>query len=661
MKTFKGLANFKRVIRLHLGLLLGAVVLFSSCNKNVINKTTYEGKKVKNTCETFSADVKAVEESNSDPAALMIAQYDNADFGPAFLEPGQFVIKGDTLYFRLVNDFPYEKYLRKRVAIYVNPSFSAPEHLQGMEETPSGTLPTIVVTEDYYKANKDMFVYKVPVTEAINGKQLTLSFSVVKFNKKGQVKKVYCNTVDAPVGAITPSCCTYLPWEPVRPKTVVQAPELKVGKAMYRYKNFTGTLDLIFPMNSIEFDRTKVHEAIFDYLKKYENEGYKLSSAELKGYASQGGTVDYNQDLSQRRADAVAEELKQKLIEAGYDSTGFNISGMGLGEDWERFEMLVNTGAFTEEEKNQIFEIVRSPIHPDEKEAQLRKLDGLWNGEKGKLVDEVLVYCRHTFIKFNMESTSSAAYGSYSKLLPIFSPELYKVALQENEIGPYTEGANISESLTIIGNLISAKPKEANLYALRSTYYFAQNDIEKALADIEKALRLDPNNTNYKLASLIYKTMLADKYSMEERTAMLNAYNDYIAQYPNNKLLHYNKIILMEKIGFLSGAIREYTQAIESNGDNAALYNNRGVAYLKTNRFEQAEADFRKAISLDSKLAEPHFNLAIIYAYRGWPKKAAMELKEAKTKNPAFESQIWSNPAFQIVKDMPAFAKTLKQ
>ncbi len=661
MKTLQGLVNLRKQARTGLAFLFGAAFLLSSCNKNVINKTVYEGKKVKNTCESFSADVKAVEESNSDPSALMIAQYDNADFGPAFLEPGQFIIREDTLYFRLVNDFPYEKYLKKRVAVYVNPSFKSMEHLQGMEETPEGTLPTIVITEDYYNANKDMFVYKTPVTEAVNGKQLTLSFSVVKFNKKGQVKKVYCNTVDAPVGAITPACCTYLPWEPVRPKTVVQTPELKVGKAMYRYKNFTGTLDLIFPMNSIKFDRSKVHEAIFDYLKKYEDEGYKLASAELKGYASQGGTVDYNQDLSQRRADAVTQELRQKLAEAGYDSTALNITGMGLGEDWDRFELLINTGAFTEEEKNQIMEIVRSPIHPDEKEAQLRKLDGLWDGENGKLVDEVLVFCRHTFIKFNMESTSSSAYGSYSKLLPIFSPELYKVALQENEIGPYAEGANISESLTIIGNLISAKPKDANLYALRSTYYFAQNDIEKALADIEKALRLNPNNTNYKLAALIYKTMLADKYSLEERNAMLNAYNDYISQYPNNKLLYFNKIILMEKIGFLSGAIKEYTQALESNGDNAALYNNRGVAYLKTNRFYDAESDFRKAISLDAKIAEPHFNLAIIYAYRGWPKKAAMELKEAKKKNPAFESLIWSNPAFQIVKDMPAFSKTLKQ
>ncbi len=627
------------------------LVFFYSCQpEGVINKTKYEGRKVINTCDQFKQEIKALEEANSGPNELRVSEYDNSDFAPDFLEPGQFVLKGDTLYFRLANDLEYEKYLHKGVAIHVVAKFQAPPHLTDLEEEPSGELPTLVIDRAYYEANKDpYFVYKIPVQHRVDGKQLTLSFSVVQY-KKGKIKRVFCNSVEAPIGAIEPPCCTSKPWEAAALASVVQMPKLKVQPVKYKVKNITGTLDLIFPMNSVKFDRSKLHEAIFDYLRKYDAEGYKLKAVDMKGYASQGGTVEYNLDLSKRRAYVVQAETKKYLAELGKDTTKIPITAEGRGEDWERFELLVKTEAFTPEERQELLDIAHSPIHDDEKEAQLRKLP-YWD----KLVEEVLVYCRHTFIKYMMEyQGKELAYGSYAQLLPIFSPELYQVTLGKRSIGPYAPGVKVDENLSLLSNLINENPRNANLYALRSTYYFAKGDVNAALRDIQQAQQIEPNNPQYAIAALAYKTVLADNYSIEERMNLLNQYNDLIARDPNNKMLLYNKLILMDKIGYISGALAEYENLDVEN--DAVLLNNRGVALMRTFRLFEALQDFQKAVELNDKMPEPYYNMAVIYAFLGKVRKSAEMAKKAIEIDPMYKHRIFSSPAFSIVRDMPAFS-----
>jgi len=634
---------------------MGLLTLFLvQCTpEGVINKTKYEGQKVINTCDNFKREVQALSEANSGASILRRAEYDNSDFGPNFLEPGQFEIRGDTLYFRLIKDLEYEKYLHKGVAIHVLAEYQALDHLSGLEKEPMGSLGTLIIDRAYYDANKNpYFLYKIPVGHKLDGKQIRLRFAVVQYDKKGKVKKVFCNSLEQPIGVIEPSCCTYEPWDPVRLKSVIDLPTLPISPVTYRIKDMTGTIDLIFPMNSIKFDRQKLNDVIFTYVSKYEEEGYQLKSIDMKGYASQGGTVEYNLDLSRRRCEAVYRDLKRHMAKLGKDTTNFPITYEGRGEDWERFELLSKTEVFTPEERSKLLEIARSPIHPDEKEKQLRQLP-FWN----KLVDEVLVYCRHTFIKFNLSYNGpDLAFGSFPQLLPIIDPNLYAVTLQKKTIGPYQPGSNINENMSVINTLLSTK-ENANLYAMRSTYHFANGNLKAALADIEKAQKLDPNNSQFAMASIAYRTYLADEYALEERMNLLNQMNDLISRYPQNAQLYYQKVVLQDKIGFISGALAEYDQMITDNTKEAALFNNRGVALMKTNRLQEAEKEFEKAIQLDPNLAEPYFNLAALYAYKGLVRKSANAMQEAIKRNPKFKAEIWTNPVFETVRDMPAFSE----
>ena len=59
----------------------------------------------------------------------------------------------------------------------------------------------------------------------------------------------------------------------------------------------------------------------------------------------------------------------------------------------------------------------------------------------------------------------------------------------------------------------------------------------------------------------------------------------------------------------------------------------------------------------DGSIAEPHFNLAIIYAVRGMTNKTIEQLDQAIAKDPEMQKMIFTNAAFSVMKDTPKFDK----
>jgi tetratricopeptide (TPR) repeat protein len=117
---------------------------------------------------------------------------------------------------------------------------------------------------------------------------------------------------------------------------------------------------------------------------------------------------------------------------------------------------------------------------------------------------------------------------------------------------------------------------------------------------------------------------------------------------PGDKALAMNKTVMLDKIGFITGALAEYENLMKGE-ESASAFNNRGVAKLKTNRFSEAEADFMEASEKDAKLSEPYFNLALVYAYRGLPEKTMASLDKAIQINPKMKGLVASNPVFNVL------------
>jgi outer membrane protein OmpA-like peptidoglycan-associated protein/Flp pilus assembly protein TadD len=626
----------------------GLIALSGCTPEGVINKTKYKGEKIVNTCDAFKEEVASLVNANNNSAQLVVAEYDNSEFDYYYLEPGQYEIKDGMLNWRFAGDIEYDKYLVKGVAITAMASYEALDHLKGMENPTSGQVGSLRIDREYYDANKEpVFMYKMKIDgnpDDLNGKQIKISFKVEKY-KKGKLKKVFCKTDEVPLGPVAPACCTFQPWDKANPQSVIAMPDVKIDDEKYKYRGFTGTLDLIFPENSVVFDKKVLTSAIQDYIKKYNDAGYKATNINLDGWASLGGIEARNQDLSERRAKAVFEDLSASMADPS-----IQIAYAGKGEDWERLKLLTKASALSGEEQQAVLSIANGAGSNDEKEAEMRKL-AFWT----KLVDEVIVNTRHTFVTFKFDYQPDKMYVDYYPSQMPISSELLKVANETMIIGAYKENSgDVKKGLRTLDILIGNN-KKANLFAMRSTYHFGNNDFQSAISDIDEAIGLDRNNQQYALAGLAYKTRYAGNYTIEQRLEMMDQYNDYVVRYPDNKSLYANRAVMMDKIGYISGALAEYNDMANDGEPTAASLNNRGVAKLKTMRTTEAEADFRAALDKDSNLAEAYFNLSLIYAYRGLVEKTVAELGKAVARDRTLKDQIWSNPAFAVLKDNPKF------
>ncbi|MEO1451242.1 MAG: hypothetical protein AAFV07_17055, partial [Bacteroidota bacterium] len=283
---------------------------FVACKPDgYINTVKHNGEKHVNTCETFTEAVNKLVQNNNEATRLRVSEYDNSDFSYFYLEPGQFEVKGDSLYFRLARDLEYPQYLAKGVAVHVNASYEAVENLKSLEGDDGGELGTLVVDPVYYSANrKPFFLYKFPLNgKNIEGKQIMLSFAIAKYDKKGNIKQFYCESDATPIGVARPACCTANPWQATQLQSVIEAPELEVNQSQFVWDGFSGTIDVQFQESSAKLtdDNDFSAEIIQTYVDKYRGAEYAIKDLDLEGYASPGGRETYNQKLSQRRADAL--------------------------------------------------------------------------------------------------------------------------------------------------------------------------------------------------------------------------------------------------------------------------------------------------------------------------------------------------------------------
>lgn len=152
------------------------------------------------------------------------------------------------------------------------------------------------------------------------------------------------------------------------------------------------SLRLQYPLDRSEIVPSLAHNAEqIDSLKSFidryvADPNISINTIMVEGYASVEGTWAHNRQLSEERAESVAELIKEFAPEL----TPL-IHSYGLGEDWSDISF---------EGKDQIMEI----SDPDARERILRRLDGgrIWR----LLMENVLPYTRHTncviyFTEFN--------------------------------------------------------------------------------------------------------------------------------------------------------------------------------------------------------------------------------------------------------------------
>ena len=144
---------------------------------------------------------------------------------------------------------------------------------------------------------------------------------------------------------------------------------------------------------------------------------------------------------------------------------------------------------------------------------------------------------------------------------------------------------------------------------------FRSGDLPGALADINEAVRRDPDIKNFWLRGIV-------KSTTEDWSGAIADYDRVIEINPEYAPAYNNRGIAKGLSDDPKGAIADYDRAIEINPQLVIAYNNRGIAKGLSGDHEGAIIDFDKAIGINPQYAAAYHD-------RGTAKSQLGDLKEA--------------------------------
>jgi tetratricopeptide (TPR) repeat protein len=144
----------------------------------------------------------------------------------------------------------------------------------------------------------------------------------------------------------------------------------------------------------------------------------------------------------------------------------------------------------------------------------------------------------------------------------------------------YQITGRMTSALEAYTQAITINPQYAKAFTNRGNVYGELDEFEKAIADYDKSISLNPED------SIVV-------------VALNNRGLAYLGQ------------------GQFDAAISDFTQAIELDPQDADLFNNRGITYIQMGMYDQAIADFDQAIVLNSQDAVSFYNRGLAYHDQG--------------------------------------------
>jgi len=150
---------------------------------------------------------------------------------------------------------------------------------------------------------------------------------------------------------------------------------------------------------------------------------------------------------------------------------------------------------------------------------------------------------------------------------------------------------------------------DAQAYYRRGIAYDEMGDIDRAIAELDQAIRIDPN-----FAQAYYSRGIA--HSRRDRDRAIADYTSAIRLNPNFADAYNNRSLLYLIRGDNDLAIADCNELIRINPNHVDAYNNRGLAYMRSGDNDRAIADFAQAIRLNPRYMNAYFNRGLAYAIK---------------------------------------------
>jgi tetratricopeptide (TPR) repeat protein len=192
---------------------------------------------------------------------------------------------------------------------------------------------------------------------------------------------------------------------------------------------------------------------------------------------------------------------------------------------------------------------------------------------------------------------------------------------------------------------IAGRPR-AIAYHNRGVALGRKGDYDRALADLNEAIRLDPNSAvAYNSRGIAYRLRANHGHSRADYDRAIADHTEAIRLNPNFPAAYRNRGAVYNSIGHYDRAISESDEAIRLDPKNPLGYNIRGNSLRLKGDYDRALADLNEAIRLGPKNAEAYSIRGGLYSLRGQHDLALADLNEAIRLNPR-AATAWNNRGF---------------
>ena len=134
---------------------------------------------------------------------------------------------------------------------------------------------------------------------------------------------------------------------------------------------------------------------------------------------------------------------------------------------------------------------------------------------------------------------------------------------------------------------IALSKKNASAYVMRAEIETrSQRDFERALADMDSAILLEPRHAGY----FINRAYM--KYNLDDYFGAMADYDYAISLDPASQEAHFNRGLLRAEVGDNNKAINDFNFVLQNNPSNFMALYNRALLHMRTRQFREAVNDF---------------------------------------------------------------------
>jgi tetratricopeptide (TPR) repeat protein len=165
--------------------------------------------------------------------------------------------------------------------------------------------------------------------------------------------------------------------------------------------------------------------------------------------------------------------------------------------------------------------------------------------------------------------------------------------------------------------------KDFAFYLARGESWSREGDFDRAIADLDEAIRLRPDN------ALAYHHRGNAWSSKGELGRALADYEVAISLDPNNPALYRDRGVMLRRHGEPDRALVDFDHAVRLGFSDAGAYNERGLVWYGKQRYERAIADFNQALKINPNLTSALVNRGMAFRSKGDHDRALADFEQA--------------------------------